>query len=63
MTDLGLEMVEGKHATLYGMNTLTLRILATLEESFEMLGIVVFTYSLASYMSWHVKEVTFQIDE
>jgi len=60
---LGLEMMAANYVSLYGGNTTTYRILYTCEESFEMLGIVVFIYSLASYMSQHVKKVTVQIAE
>ena len=60
---LGIEMVGANQHSLYGGNTLMGWNLYTLEESLEMFGIVVFIYSLVSYMNVCVKEVTFQIGE
>lgn len=48
---IGIEMINGYHASVYGEQNIVYAILTTLEESFEMLGIAVFIYALLSYMS------------
>lgn len=48
---IGIEMINGYHASLYGEQNIVYAILTTLEESLEMLGIAVFIYTLLSYMS------------
>ncbi len=60
---LGVETVGANEYSLNGRNTMMYWNLYTLEESLEMFGIVVFIYSLLSYMSLSIKEVTFKIGE
>ena len=42
---------------------MTYAMIATVEEFFEMQGIVVFIYALMSYMSSDLKEVRVRIDD
>lgn len=50
---IGAEAVGAYHAHLHGEGTLTYAMIITVEEFLEMLGLVVFTYSLLDYMrSW-----------
>lgn len=46
---IGMEMVGGYHAYLYDTDNFVYKILTTIEELFEMLGIVVFIYALLCY--------------
>jgi hypothetical protein len=55
---LGLELIEGHYATLYGgQGNMRFALLSTIEEVFEMTGALVFLYALMSYIELHVKEV------
>jgi hypothetical protein len=47
---------------LYGRENITYVLLATIEELFEMLGIVVFIYALLSYLTSYMKGVVFQVN-
>jgi len=60
---LGVESLGGRYDYLYGDQHLTYAMLVAWEESFEMLGILVFLYALSSYISlyasgWRVLSVT-----
>jgi hypothetical protein len=48
---LGVELVNGWYADRYGDDNFPYAILTTIEESMEMLGIVVFLYALLTYLS------------
>jgi len=48
---LGVEMISAKEAELHGMDTVNYAILYTVEEFFEMTGIVVFIYTLLDHLS------------
>ena len=56
---IGIEMIGGQHASLYGEQNLEYAIITALEELLEMLGTVVFIYGLLSYMKRYINE--FQI--
>lgn len=47
---VGLELVEGRHDSLYGIETLTLQFLVLAEEVMEMLGVAVFVCTLLAYI-------------
>jgi hypothetical protein len=51
---MGMEMVGGFIITTKGMHPLFYAIATTLEESLEMLGIVVFIHALMSYIKTYV---------
>jgi len=60
---LGIELLGGWYAALYGYHNMTYAMIVTIEEFFEMQGIVVFIYALMSYMSLHLKEVRVRIGD
>jgi hypothetical protein len=58
---LGFEMISGRYASLHGDNNLTYKLLAHVEESLEMAGLVVLMYALLDYTGRHVGPVTFRV--
>ena len=60
---IGLEMIGGRYAQLYGFRNPTYGLIVNLEEFLEMVGIAVFIYALLAYMRSFVKEVRIRIDE
>ncbi|WP_199197570.1 hypothetical protein [Chroococcidiopsis sp. CCALA 051] len=58
---LGMEMISGYYADLYGTESIQYIILVTIEELLEMLGIIVFIYTLLSYMSKYIKGINLQV--
>jgi hypothetical protein len=60
---LGIELLGGWYAALYGYYNMTYAMIVTIEEFFEMQGIVVFIYALMSYISLHLKEVRVRIGD
>lgn len=59
---VGLEFIGGRHAELFGTNNLTYNILTTIEESFEMTGLIVFIYALLAYLADSYMAVRFRFD-
>lgn len=59
---LGVEMLDGYYAQMYSNDNMMYSILTTIEESMEMLGIVIFIYALLSYVSSFMKGVSLQIN-
>jgi hypothetical protein len=61
---LGVEALEGKYDSLYGMD-IGMDMLITIEEFMEMAGIVVFLYALLSYLSANaeLRKITFVASE
>lgn len=60
---LGVELLGGWYDALYGKKNMMYVMIATVEEFFEMQGIVVFIYALMVYMSLHLKEVRVRIGD
>jgi hypothetical protein len=58
---IGFEMISGRHAALYGDNNLTYKLLAHVEESLEMAGLVALLYALLDYAGRHLGAVTFRV--
>ncbi len=58
----GLELIESKHSEIYGIDTLTYIVLVTIEESLEMLGVIVFIKALFSYITEIFGELQLQLD-
>lgn len=54
---IGFEFIGGSHAEIYGENDLTYIILTTIEESLEMVGIIVFIRALLEYIADTYREV------
>lgn len=59
---LGLELVGGRYAELHGLENLTYSMIATVEESLEMAGVIVFIYALLKYIADNYNEVRFRFD-
>lgn len=60
---IGLEMLGSKHVSLYGKETLVYSFLYTCEEFLEMLGIVIFIYTLLLYIASQFKLLTMSIKD
>ncbi len=58
---IGFEMLCGRHHALYGKNDLVYSIFYTCEEFLEMLGIVIFIYTLLLYIASQFKLLTISI--
>lgn len=59
---IGIELVGGRYDEMHGQNNLTYSMIATLEESLEMAGIIVFIYALLKYLADTYVEVRFRAD-
>jgi hypothetical protein len=60
---LGMKILRGPHITAYGIENMTAAMLKTVEESSQMMGVVVFIYALLSYLAAHVKEVHMYLND
>ena len=58
---IGTELVAGWYVELYTRNNLTYSFLAMLEETLEIIGVIVFIYALLDYMTVEVEEVRFRV--
>jgi hypothetical protein len=47
---IGIEMIGGNYASIYGIKNLTYNLIVTIEESLEMAGMVLFIYTLLDYI-------------
>lgn len=54
---LGMEVVGGLYASLYGTSNLAYFLLTHAEELLEMLGVIVFVYALLLHVSLHVQKL------
>jgi hypothetical protein len=52
---IGVELFGSQHAELYGYENLTYSMIATLEESLEMTGLIVFIWALMNYCFYNYK--------
>jgi hypothetical protein len=59
---LGVEMLGGRHADLHGLENLAYRMYQTVEESFEMFGLVLFIHALLRYVARHVPPGPIYVD-
>ena len=60
---IGFEMIGGRYTALYGADNFTYRcILVTIEESLEMVGLIVFIWALLDYCADSYKEVLFRFE-
>ncbi|MGB3681953.1 MAG: hypothetical protein WA990_05650 [Rubrobacteraceae bacterium] len=55
---LGMEAIDGTYASIYGSSNVVYSLLTHIEEVLEMLGVVVFFYSLLLYISFYVREIS-----
>ncbi len=60
---IGFELLGGRQDDLYGTNNLTYAFFYTCEEFLEMLGIVIFIYTLLLYIASQFKFLTITINE
>jgi hypothetical protein len=60
---IGMKMVEGWYVTVHGQQTLMFMSLVTLQQLMEMVGIVIFIYSLLSYMRFNVNVGVIRVKE
>jgi hypothetical protein len=60
---IGFELLGGRYLELHGSNNLMYSLLYTCEEFLEMLGIVIFIYSLLSYIVSQFKSLTIRVIE
>jgi hypothetical protein len=58
---LGMEILRGPYNEVYGAKHMTAELMKTFEEFCQMLGIVVFIYTLLLYIKLYVKEINLQI--
>ncbi|HEY9852256.1 MAG TPA: hypothetical protein V6D28_22470 [Leptolyngbyaceae cyanobacterium] len=54
---LGVEMLGGYYANLYGEENIFYEIIVTIEECLEMLGIAIFLYALLSYLKLYIQQI------
>lgn len=57
---IGVEMIGARYDELYGAGNLTYSMIATVEESLELAGLVVFIWALLKYYEENYKEVRFK---
>ncbi len=59
---IGLELAEGKHSEIYGMDNLTYITLVTIEEGLEMGSVILFIWALLKYIADTYEEVGLRFD-
>jgi len=59
---IGIELVGGYYAKLYGQLNMTYAVITTFEECLELLGIVIFIYALLSYISFYMKGMSIRVN-
>ena len=60
---MGLESVTGRLAERYGEGSLTYQLVSSIEEFFEMVGLVIFIYALLKYLRVHHAEYFLRIGD
>lgn len=60
---IGTELIGGRHVELHGLGNWTYRIIATIEETLEVAGIVVFIRAVLKYCADNHDEVRFRFDD
>ena len=58
---IGIEMISAYHAELHGENNLIYKMITTVEESLEMMGILVFIYSLLFYLQNYLGSINLSV--
>ena len=58
---VGVEMIGGYHSEMYGDNNFVHGMITTIEESLEMMGILVFIYSLLFYLQTYLEKINLSI--
>lgn len=57
---VGMEMIGGRFAEQYGHSNFTYAFIASLEESMEMAGLILFIHSLLDYLGLHLRCIEFK---
>ncbi len=60
---IGFEMIAGRHADLHGTRNLVYALLATVEESLEMAGVILFIRALLVRLADRYGEITFRFEK
>jgi hypothetical protein len=60
---IGVEGISGRYDELHGRRNLTYSMIATVEESLEMAGAIVFIWALLAYIADNYKQVEFGFEE
>lgn len=60
---LGVELIGGQYADLYGRDNFTYSLIATVEETLEFSGSTLLIYALLQYLARHVPAVHLQVQE
>ena len=58
---IGMELIGGRYADVHGMENLTYSMAATVEESLEMAGAIIFIHALLHYIANNYQEIRFQL--
>ena len=58
---IGMELIGGRYAHIHGVENLTYSMLATVEESLEMAGAIIFIHALLHYIANNYQEIRFQL--
>jgi hypothetical protein len=59
---IGVELIGGRYAELHGKRNWSYSMIATVEESLEMAGLIVFIWALLKYLADHYNEVRFRFE-
>lgn len=59
---VGMEIVGGKYASLNGQENFIYGVVTMIEETMEMVGIVLFIYALLNYIRTHIKRVSVEFE-
>jgi hypothetical protein len=59
---IGVELIGGRHAELHGQENWIYSMMATVEESLEMAGLIVFIWALLKYLAESHQEVSFRFE-
>lgn len=54
---MGMEMIDGHYASIYGGENVVYELLTSVEEGMEVAGIILFIYTLLSYIKEHIKDI------
>lgn len=60
---IGVEILGGWYGGLHGMANLTYSLFATVEESMEIVGVIVFIHALLEYLAGHFQEVRLRLGD
>lgn len=59
---IGLELLEGRHAELYGRANWAYKMMTIVEETLEVAGLIVFIWALLKFLARNYKEVRFRFE-